>query len=1012
MPTGWRFIQQGVECSVDNGSDSDAFGDWAGGGDSLPMGPVPLLEFVESGHTVDFAPGMGEGFAHELVEAAARGDVVLVKRILASKLAKGGADAVSAGRSALYVAIELDQMVAAEALVAAGATVQSSAICCALSIGVEQCRRLLAAVESCEKIAPLDEMVQVVAPGEGSARQYSPLGLACASGNEPATALLLHAAADPNMLADGVRCRTALHIAAGVGSIGCVKALLEAGARTDLAAGTGHGLEPVQAPAEPCLRLPNAPPVQLDRAAALRLLGDELSSCECALGPSEETEVELDPQPQPELQPALDCEGHGSCFPCVGQTTLDIEMDAETKTSQARAAADTAAAALLEEVAAEERRKQQRRDKKRNKKKRAKLRRQINPYAGDTESSSSCAGSQADGDIVTELVVEATNAPAISVDGAQLAMLRDHEKVPSHESEAEQGTDLQVEGDVSSDDLNSLRARLAAAQALASAHEKECLQLRQQLEQIQKTTGGSDKNEPDVAARAQAVGECGIEMPGTPPRRPGSCPSTGDSSSAASISNPTDGPMGKQLQTQYCSAGLSDVASTSATASPDPESHQSGEELEIAKAIIRSQYQTMQEAGLRYHIASFGSIAPGGSDRLGINFGKDGATWPVVAEVTAGSLADNIRPPLVGSRLHSIAGKDGRSVHVAGLGLEDGLALVRAIGRPLLLTFERATQTSVVDQCLAPTSVKVCDGERCPSPELLQFEGAVEAGSRYQQAFENSDASTFVKDEGSDLEDETEEEDYQDAEEHPVLYSAARSDDVDDGASITTGEADEHDDTVLGEAVRELRVLLNAWLQHVHDMEERRSNSKNVNAGGAKPIVHIYVYGSCLLFGDVVEDDSDIDILVVAPSIVDRHFHFFGPQPERADTLAQNDSDRANALGNASMGQDASERSSDKSILAQLVAADPRVCELVQVREAYVPCLRFKFNGRAIDLTLATPGLESPLPGEAAQSRGCGWHSDLPAGLMNEAVLQSLRSVLNCTHHAHALVAFANGCTC
>ena len=73
MPHRWRFVELGVDQPGD--LDDNAFDDdWAGGGDALPMGPVPLLEFVESGHEVDFAPGMGEAFAHELVEAAGQGD--------------------------------------------------------------------------------------------------------------------------------------------------------------------------------------------------------------------------------------------------------------------------------------------------------------------------------------------------------------------------------------------------------------------------------------------------------------------------------------------------------------------------------------------------------------------------------------------------------------------------------------------------------------------------------------------------------------------------------------------------------------------------------------------------------------------------------------------------------------------------------------------------------------------------------------------------------------------------
>jgi hypothetical protein len=247
------------------------------------------------------------------------------------------------------------------------------------------------------------------------------------------------------------------------------------------------------------------------------------------------------------------------------------------------------------------------------------------------------------------------------------------------------------------------------------------------------------------------------------------------------------------------------------------------------------------------------------------------------------------------------------------------------------------------------------------------------------------------------LDDETEEEEYEDAEEHPVPYTAAHSDDVDDSTGGAAGEANDQD-TVLGEAVRDIRVLLNAWLQHVSNTTG--CSDSNTTDDNRAPIAHVYVYGSCLLFGDVVEEDSDIDLLVVAPSFVDRHLHFFGPQPGAPGTaveaLGRDESGSENDLASERVQErpcNHGEPSSDKSVLAQLLAADLRVRDLAAVRDAYVPCLRFKFNGRAIDLTLATPGLTSPLPGEAAQSRGRGWSSDLPPGLMNETVLHSLRSV-------------------
>lgn len=989
MPVGWRFVHVGADLSIDTSRDDDAFDDgWASGGDALPMGPVPLLEFVESGHTVDFAPGMSEGFAYELVEAAARGDVTLLQRILASKLAKGGADAISAGRSALYAAVEQDQMVTAEVLIERGAVVESSTICCALAAGFDRCSRLLAAVRQHKGKAQLDGMVQVVAPGEGAGRQYSPLGLACAAGDTSSASLLLGATADPNELADGVRRRTALHIAAGVGSVGCVQALLKAGARTTLAVVTGHGLKPGDAPAEPCLRLNAASPPHLDRAAALGLLKLESR-------PAQSSTVN-EREPQPEAGPLSVYEPPESVAretdPRKSVAATSIHEETEQSISEAQIAADMAAAALLQEVADEERRNQQRKDKKRSKKKRAKLRRQIDSDTAET-SSSSCAGSQADANVVADACVDTVNIATPASNKCA------HETCSGvQESASAEVSELEA----SASELAVLRQSLAAAEARASAHEKECQLLKQQLEHVQR--GTSPERSSTGGKELEIAG--GIGLPGTPPRRPALHPRVDDMSSIS---------PGLTSSSASCSSAktmrsVSDDASSdveSGFTSGSIEAHSLEGELEIAQAIIRAQCQVMEEADLRYHVASFGSVAPGGSTRLGINFGKDGSTWPVVAEITPGSLADSVRPSLLGSRLHSIAGKDGRGIHVSGLSLEDGLAMVRAIGRPLLLTFERAVQSASTGYPSASVSVKESDGERCPSPELLESEGAVHSAESYQRVVCQHEPGG--EQQQLDPDEETEEEDYQDAEEHPVLpYTAVRSDDIDDGADGGAGEAYERN-TVLGETVREIRVLLNSWLQNVASTI-RSHDGKNTERDTAAPIAHVYVYGSCLLFGDIVEDDSDIDLLVVAPSIVNRQTHFFGPQPEpppipvetvsRVDRAANNTLETENA-GEQLLHRNASrDPSVDMSVLAQLLATDLRVSELAAVRESYVPCLRFKFNGRAIDLTLATPGLKSPLPGEAAQLRGCGWSSDLPAGLMNEAVLQSLRSVMICVHFA------------
>lgn len=81
------------------------------------------------------------------------------------------------------------------------------------------------------------------------------------------------------------------------------------------------------------------------------------------------------------------------------------------------------------------------------------------------------------------------------------------------------------------------------------------------------------------------------------------------------------------------------------------------------------------------------------------------------------------------------------------------------------------------------------------------------------------------------------------------------------------------------------------------------------------------------------DEETDVDILVVVPSGVRRDTHFFGTMhlplshPECC-------------------------------VLAEILRADSRVEGLTEVPEAFIPVLRFRWDGVEVDLTLGTPGLE------------------------------------------------------
>lgn len=162
-------------------------------------------------------------------------------------------------------------------------------------------------------------------------------------------------------------------------------------------------------------------------------------------------------------------------------------------------------------------------------------------------------------------------------------------------------------------------------------------------------------------------------------------------------------------------------------------------------------------------------------------------------------------------------------------------------------------------------------------------------------------------------------------------------------------------------------------------------------------------YGSCALLGELPDDDeTDIDILVVVPSAVSRGAHFFGPEHsnEGGDSQSSGSSsrvreeeeeeeeERCGAGGGGGGAQRSGQRGGvtattagtsaaaaaqeEKCVLTALLRKDARVSALMAVTDAFVPCLRFRFEGVHVDLTLATPGLAS-LPGGAAQATGRGW---------------------------------------
>eukprot|EP01048_Picozoa_sp_COSAG05_P003060 COSAG05_NODE_136_length_16902_cov_21.052312_13_plen_818_part_00 len=137
--------------------------------------------------------------------------------------------------------------------------------------------------------------------------------------------------------------------------------------------------------------------------------------------------------------------------------------------------------------------------------------------------------------------------------------------------------------------------------------------------------------------------------------------------------------------------------------------------------------------------------------------------------------------------------------------------------------------------------------------------------------------------------------------------------------------------------LRELHALVSFWSQSAGQLQHASGSSN----------VHLYLYGSCSL--GVATPDSDVDILVAVPKHICRVRHFFGI-PVCKPNAARSRSEAPSTNDDSLMG-----------ILRQ----DKRVHELMAVPDAYVPCIKLRFDGVAVDLTFANLGLAS-LPAQAA----------------------------------------------
>ena len=98
----------------------------------------------------------------------------------------------------------------------------------------------------------------------------------------------------------------------------------------------------------------------------------------------------------------------------------------------------------------------------------------------------------------------------------------------------------------------------------------------------------------------------------------------------------------------------------------------------------------------------------------------------------------------------------------------------------------------------------------------------------------------------------------------------------------------------------------------------------------------LYTFGSFLLAVDT--EDSDVDMLVVVPKQLSRQADFFTERHGQQRAGAGPAGERSGGISRS---------------LAQVFGSDPRVSKLIEVVDAFVPCLKLRFNGVDIDLTFA-----------------------------------------------------------
>ena len=172
--------------------------------------------------------------------------------------------------------------------------------------------------------------------------------------------------------------------------------------------------------------------------------------------------------------------------------------------------------------------------------------------------------------------------------------------------------------------------------------------------------------------------------------------------------------------------------------------------------------------------------------------------------------------------------------------------------------------------------------------------------------------------------------------------------------------------------LHEIQILINAWGKAATLLQGINTKMGNV---------HLYMYGSCLL--GVATPDSDVDILVAVPKHICRVRDFFGLPVRGAAEAAQ----------------------ANEESLMGILRADARVSDLMAVPDAFVPCIKLRFDGIAVDLTFANLGL-AKLPKQPETREG--WAGDISCIESSQMVeiasdAPSLRS-LSAVRATHALL--------